>query len=237
MSYIFTFIEERIRELSNNNSQFPDSVLAQDQILISHSCSRILERALTAYIPNVPTNTIEQQINEEYFYSFYIKLFPASFRRDQHSDPLNVFSRVAIAAAKYPTDAIIRNYNDLQTWFYQHANKHAPADLCQSLTRMYLNHTDHDDYHRLLNLQLLCTEIYQTIGHTDQAYCQYYQTETLANKSNNARTTMNHDDIVDRVQKQKKLDNIGMKLEFQSEFKCNLNKIPKHQTSRKFSLL
>ncbi|CAF1286661.1 unnamed protein product [Rotaria sp. Silwood1] len=184
-------------------------------MFISHPFDSILEQDLTTYIPNTASNTIQQQTTEEYTL--------------ENSNLLNVLSRVTIAAAKYPNDATLHNYGELQLWMYVHTNKRPPADICQSLNRMFLIHTDHIDYHKLFNLQLICAEAYQTIGDIDQAYCQYNQAEILAQKLDNRTTIMSYSDIIERDRKRKKLKDIEMKLEFQSEFICNLIKSRKHR--------
>ncbi len=152
-------------------------------------------------------------------------------------NPLNISSRVTIAVAKYPSDATLHNYSDLQMWMYTHTNKHAPVDICQSLIRMFLLHKDRYDKHILFNLSLICAEAYQAIGNVDQAYCQFNQAETIAKSLNNTRAIMNLYEITERDRKQKKLEEIEMKLEFQSEFQYNLIKRRKNQRFSKFSYL
>ncbi|CAF3214972.1 unnamed protein product [Rotaria sp. Silwood2] len=199
---------------SLNGNNVIDSVLAQDQIFISHPFNSILEQDLTTYTPNTASNTIQQQTTEDTV---------------ENSNPLNILSRVTIAAAKYPNDTTLHNYGDLQMWMYMHTNKRPPAVICQSLNRMFVIHTDHIDYHRLFNLQLICAEVYQTIGDIDQAYCQYNQAEIVAQKLDNRTTMMNYFDTIERERKRKKLEEIGMKLEFQSEFQCNIIKNRKNR--------
>lgn len=148
---------------------------------------------------------------------------------------MNISSRVTIIVGKYPNDATLHDYGELQIWMYTHTNKRAPVDICQSLNRMFLLHKDHYDKHTLFNLYLICAEAYQTIGNVDQAYCHYNQAETVAKILDDTRTRMNLYEIMQRNQKREKLDEIGMKLEFQSEFKCNLIKGRKRQRFSKFS--
>jgi hypothetical protein len=145
---------------------------------------------------------------------------------------LNTFSRVTIFVAKYPSDATLRNYADLQTWMYTHANKRAPVDICQSLHRMFITDTDYYDDHVLFHLHLICAEVYQTVGDDGQAHCQYNAAEILAKTLNEARRIMNTYDIMEGDQQRKKLKDIKMKLEFQSNFKCNLIEEQKHQSFR-----
>ncbi|CAF4319332.1 unnamed protein product, partial [Adineta steineri] len=124
----------------------------------------------TTYNPNTSLNIIQQQRTEDVI---------------ENSNLLNVLSRVTIALAKYPNDTTLYNYSDLQMWMYTHTNKHAPADICEFLTRIFLIRSDHYDQQILFNLRLICAEAYQTIGSIDQAQCQYDQAEILANNLNN----------------------------------------------------
>ncbi|CAF1242489.1 unnamed protein product [Rotaria sordida] len=210
MLFLRFYSPEETNDDSLNDNNIIDSILAQDQIFISHPFSSILEQDLTTSIPPTASNNIQQRTTEEYTL--------------ENSNPLNVLSRVTIAVAKYPNDATLHNYGDLQMWMYMHTNKRSPVDICQSLNRMFLMQTDRIDHHRLFNLQLICAEVYQTVGDIDQAYCQYNQAEIVAQKLDDRNTIMNYFDIIERDRKQKKLDEIGMKLEFQSEFKCNIIK-------------
>ena len=153
----------------------------------------------------------------------------------ENLSPLNISSRVTIFIAKYPSDATLHNYGDLQMWMYLHANKRAPVDICQSLNRIFLLLKGHYDKHTLFNVSLICAEAYQTIGNVDQAYCHFHQAEIIEKSLDDPRTIMNLYEIEERARKRKKLEEIGMKLKFQSEFKCNLVKDRKHQRFSEFS--
>ncbi len=119
-------------------------------------------------------------------------------------------------------------------WMYTHTNKRAPVDVCQSLHRMFMIHTDHYDHDVLFNLYLICTEAYQTIGNTDQAICQYNEAEMIAKTLDDTRTIRSSSDITEREQKRQKLKEIRMKLEFQSRFRCNLVEGSQHRSFSKF---
>lgn len=103
-------------------------------------------------------------------------------------------------------------------------NDHSPTDICQSMIRMFLIDKDQVDYDKEFNLRLICAEAYQTIGDTDQAYCQYNEAEIIEKKLDETETILNSDEPSERNRKRKKLEEIGMKLEFQSQFKINLRK-------------
>ncbi|CAF1459688.1 unnamed protein product [Adineta steineri] len=165
--------------------------------------------AITTYNPNTSLNIIQQQRTEDVI---------------ENSNLLNVLSRVTIALAKYPNDTTLYNYGDLQMWMYTHTNKHAPVDICEFLTRIFLIRSDHYDQQILFNLRLICAEAYQTIGSINQAQCQYDQAEMLASNLNNITEIITLHDKMIKDRQQKKLEDIGMKLEFQAEFKCNLIK-------------
>ena len=140
---------------------------------------------------------------------------------------------MSIAAAKYPDDATLHNYSNLQTWIFTHSNKRSPIDICQSLARMFFIHTDHHDHHRLFNLRLICAEAYQTVGNVNQACCEYNEAEILVKTLDDS--IISHFDVLERARKRKKLEDIEMKLEFQVEFNRNFIKGRKHQRSSEFS--
>lgn len=149
-------------------------------------------------------------------------------------DPPNTFSRVTIMTGKYPNDAILHNYSDLHMWMYRHTNKRAPVDICQSLNRMFLLQKDYYDLHILFNLHLICAEVYQTVGNIEQVYCHYSQAEVIAKRLDDTRRIINLSDVMEKDRKRKKLEDIGMKLEFQSEFQCNLIRSRKQQRFSEF---
>lgn len=140
----------------------------------------------------------------------------------------NLLSRVTMVAGKYPSDAIVRDYSSLQMWMYTHANKHPPIDICQSLNQMYLNHKDNYDTKTAFNLHLICAEMYQTIGDADQAYCQFDQADIIAKTLENTRTIIDVYELTEKDRKRKKLEEVGMKLEFHSAFNRNLSESRKY---------
>jgi hypothetical protein len=52
--------------IGSENDSVDDSVLAQDQIVVSRPPSPTLEQALMAYTPDISTNTIQSQSTEKY---------------------------------------------------------------------------------------------------------------------------------------------------------------------------
>ena len=135
---------------------------------------------------------------------------------------LNTFSRVTIFTGKYPNDATLHDYAAFQTWMYTHANKNAPTDICQSLIRLILRSPNEYDQDIIFNIRLICAEAYQTVGQVDQALAEYDAASVVAISLNRTRRRMSVDEINESDRKQKKLDDVRMKLKFQSDFKCNL---------------
>ena len=156
------------------------------------------------------------------------------FRNLENLAPFNILSRVTIVVAKYPSDATLSDYGALQSWMYTHANKRASVDICQSLSRMFLIHTDRYDNHIRFNLHLICAEAYQTVGDIGQAYGQYNEAGLVANILDNRITTLNTYEVIEKNRKRKKLDEIKMKLKFQTEFYSILFEDPKQQRFSKF---
>jgi hypothetical protein len=218
-----------------------DSVIVQDQIIVFRPPSPSLEQALITYVPNPTFNTVQQQRRRKYdiiecnlvLDSLNILFFSSR----ENVNLLNTFSRVSIAVGKYPSDAILRDYSGLQMWMYIHANKWAPVDICQSLARLLLLRPDDYDDQTLFNVRLICAEAYQTTGNTDQAYCEYDEVKTIASGLDDTRRILNLHEIDERDRKRKKIDEIGMKLKFQSEFQSNFIEGQTHQRSREFLCL
>ena len=140
----------------------------------------------------------------------------------ENTNLLNIFSRVSIFSGKYPNDATLRDYTAFQTWMYTHANKHAPIDICQSLTQLVLHSPDRYAQDIVFHIRLICAEAYQTVGHVDQALGEYDAATVIAASLNNTRTRMSIAEISESDRKRKKLDDVRMKLKFQSDFKSNL---------------
>jgi hypothetical protein len=223
---------------SSNNNHVNDSVIVQDQIVISRPSSPSLEQALITYVSNTTTNAVQQQRTRKYNIIDCNLILDSLFFSDRENfNPLNTSSRVSIIVEKYPSDATLRDYTGLQMWMYTHANKWAPVDICQSLARILLLRSDDYDGHTLFNVRLICAEAYQTIGNINQAYCEYDAARAIATVLDDTRRIMNLYEIDERDRKRKKIDEIAMKLKFQSEFKCNLIESQTHQRSSKFSCL
>ena len=96
------------------------------------------------------------------------------------------------------------------------SNRRPPIDICQSLSRLVLNRLDDFDYDIQLNVCLITTETYQTIGQTHQALCQYEQAKALD------QLIVRSSDPTNRAQQKNKLEELEMKLKFQSQFQSNL---------------
>lgn len=141
---------------------------------------------------------------------------------NQNESLLSTSSRVTIAVSKFPSDATLKNYDDLQTWMYLNASGHSPIDLCQSIMRMFLIDKDQIDYDKEFSLRLIFAETYQTIGDSDQAYSYLNEAEIIAKRLEATEAVLNFSAIMERNRKRKKMEDIGMKLEFQSQFKINL---------------
>lgn len=153
---------------------------------------------------------------------FHIDRSFSSFSHQANTNLLDTFSRVTILVGKFPGENILRNYTAFQSWMYTHTNKHAPIDICQSLTRFILASTYNCDQDILFNVSLICAEAYQTVGCSDQAYLEFDVAQDIASSLNQIGRVMNLHDINERDRKRKKLDEIKMKLEFQLNFKQNL---------------
>lgn len=114
----------------------------------------------------------------------------------------------------------MRNYGKLQIWMFTHSNKRSVLDICQSLNQMIYNLRDNYDDHCVFNVSLVSAEAYQTVGHISQAHAYYDQAKMLGNTLNTS--TANAINTIEKDQQRKKLDDIAMKLEFQSEFENRL---------------
>lgn len=121
-----------------------------------------------------------------------------------------------IAAGKYPDERTLRDYSALQRWMYLHSNKRSVMDICQSIAQMYLARSEDYDSDSLCHLYLLCAEAYQSIGQINQGLSYFHQARSMV------RATSNDSQREEQDRKKKKLEEIGMKLQFQSKFQCCL---------------
>ena len=131
-----------------------------------------------------------------------------------------------MTVAKFPDETTLRNYGKLQDWMYLHSNKRSAIDICQSLSQLVLTRPEAYDFDSLFHLHLICAEVYQSIGQTNQAL-SYYQQGQLMAATSDARPS-NPSEHAERERKKKKLEEIAMKLEFQSKFQCCL--MERHRT-------
>jgi hypothetical protein len=223
---------------SSNNNPINNSVPARDSIIAFRPPSPSLTQALMTYIPNTNSSTVDQQRYQKYDiikHNLVLDSLNILFFSDRENvNPLDISSRVTIAVGKYPSDATLRNYDDLQMWMYIHTIKWAPADVCQSLTQHILLHPDRYDSHTRFNVRLICAEAYQVIGNLDQAYCEYDATRAIKAKLDSTTRLLSLYEVGERDRKRKKLKEIAMKLNFQSKFKCNVIEDQTRQTSSKF---
>lgn len=128
---------------------------------------------------------------------------------------------MVMAAAKYPDERTLRDYSALQQWMYLHSMKRSTRDICQSIAQIYLAHSENYDSDSLLHLNLLFAEAYQSIGQINQGLSYFHQARSMM-KTFDAVASSNDLERVEQDRKKKKLEDIGMKLQFQSNFQLCL---------------
>lgn len=122
-------------------------------------------------------------------------------------------------AAKCPNESILQDLSELQRWVFIHSNKRSPIDVGHTLVQTFLSVPDNYSDHVKYNLNLICVQIYEAVGRINQAYLHYHQAKSLAITLD--RRASNDSEALARDRK-KKLNEILMKLDFQSQFQCNL---------------
>lgn len=209
--FSFSFRLDKKKQDESENVLSPhETNVVEDSTIQLISTNLITREALTNHVPNPRPRIVQQRQND--------------FRVVRHSvydvSMNNTFSRVMIAATKYPDEITLKNYNALQNWMYIHSNRWSPIDICQSISQFYLSQSNDYDSQSKFHICLISSEAYQCIGQITQAQLYYDQSRSIVGTLNTSES--NECEREEHHRKMKKLEDVRMKLEFQSKFQCQL---------------